>query len=98
MGRREKIFVNKQNQALLDLIVQIAKSKNATSAQIVLAWELAQKSYIVPISGTTKLHRLEENLGVANIQLTAEELVGINKALSKIDIDETFFLNFKHGE
>ncbi|MDU2065994.1 MAG: aldo/keto reductase [Sporomusaceae bacterium] len=91
MMGRFKPEVIEQNQALLDLIVQIAESKNATSAQIVLAWELAQKSYIVPIPGTTKLHRLEENLGVANIQLTEEELAGINEALSKIDIDETFF-------
>lgn len=89
MGRF-KPEVIEQNQVLLDLIAQIAESKNATSAQIVLAWELAQKSYIVPIPGTTKLHRLEENLGVANIQLTAEELAGINEALSKIDIDEHF--------
>lgn len=90
MGRFKPEVID-QNQALLDLIAQIAERKNATSAQIVLAWELAQKPYIVPIPGTTKLHRLEENFGVANIQLTAEELAGINESLSKIDIDETFF-------
>ncbi|WP_027936891.1 aldo/keto reductase [Anaeroarcus burkinensis] len=90
MGRFKPEVID-QNQALLDLIAQIAESKNATSAQIVLAWELAQKPYIVPIPGTTKLHRLEENFGVANIQLTAEELAGINESLSEIDIDETFF-------
>lgn len=91
MMGRFKPEVMEHNQALLDLIVQIAESKNATSAQIVLAWELAQKSYIVPIPGTTKLHRLEENFGVANIQLTADELAGINEALAKIDVNETFF-------
>jgi len=90
MGRFKPEVVN-HNQALLDLIAQIAKSKNATSAQTVLAWELAQKPYIVPIPGTTKLQRLEENLGASNIQLTAEELASINEALSKIDIDETHF-------
>ncbi len=63
----------------------------ATSAQIVLAWELAQKPYIVPLPGTTKLHRLEENLNATNVQLSNEELAEINEALSKIDIDETFF-------
>ncbi|NLZ52729.1 MAG: aldo/keto reductase [Thermoanaerobacteraceae bacterium] len=90
MGRFKPEVID-HNQALLDLIVQIAKSKNSTSAQIVLAWELAQKSYIVPIPGTTKLHRLEENLGAAAIQLTESELTNINEALSKIDIDETHF-------
>jgi aryl-alcohol dehydrogenase-like predicted oxidoreductase len=88
---RFKPEVIEHNQALLDLIAQIAESKNATSAQIVLAWELAQKPYIVPIPGTTKLHRLEENLGASNVQLTKEELSNINEALSKIDIDETHF-------
>lgn len=90
MGRFKPEVID-HNQALIDLIKQIAESKNATSAQIVLAWELAQKPYIVPIPGTTKLHRLEENLGAANIQLTAEELDSINEAVSKIDIDETHF-------
>jgi aryl-alcohol dehydrogenase-like predicted oxidoreductase len=90
MGRFKPEVLD-HNQVLLDLIAQIAESKNSTSAQIVFAWELAQKPYIVPIPGTTKLHRLEENLGAANIQLTVEELVGINEALSKIDIDETHF-------
>lgn len=90
MGRF-KPEVIEHNQALLDLISQIAESKTATSAQVVLAWELAQKPYIVPIPGTTKLHRLEENFKAATIELTTEELANINKALSKIDIDETFF-------
>ncbi|SEQ59027.1 aldo/keto reductase [Basfia succiniciproducens] len=90
MGRF-KPEVMAQNQALLDLIAQIAASKNATSAQVVLAWELAQKPYIVPIPGTTKLHRLEENFKGAEIELSAEELADLNTALSKLDINETFF-------
>ena len=90
MGRF-KPEVMEHNQALLDLIAKVAESKNTTSAQIVLAWELAQKPYIIPIPGTTKMHRLEENLGVDNITLTEEELARINEALSKIDIDETHF-------
>ncbi|EHI99162.1 Pyridoxine 4-dehydrogenase [Clostridium sp. DL-VIII] len=90
MGRF-KPEVMDHNQSLLDLISKVAKSKNVTSAQIVLAWELAQKPYIIPIPGTTKMHRLEENLGADNITLTEEELASINEALSKIDIDETHF-------
>jgi aryl-alcohol dehydrogenase-like predicted oxidoreductase len=90
MGRF-KPEVMDQNQLLLELIAKIAESKNAASAQIVLAWELAQKPFIIPIPGTTKLHRLEENLGGADIVLTKEELVGLNKALSNINIDETHF-------
>ena len=90
MGRF-KPEVMAQNQALLDLIAQIAASKNATSAQVVLAWELAQRPYIVPIPGTTKLHRLEENFKGAEIELSAEELANLNTALSKLDINETFF-------
>ncbi|MDB6353935.1 aldo/keto reductase [Trichococcus sp. K1Tr] len=79
------------NQALLDLLKEIADRKNATSAQIVLAWELAQKPWIVPIPGTTKMHRLEENLGGADIELSPEELKNINAALDALDIDETHF-------
>lgn len=90
MGRF-KPEVMDRNQDLLDLISQIAESKNATSAQIVLAWELAQKPFIVPIPGTTKLHRLEENLGAINIKLTENELKNINETLCKITIDETHF-------
>lgn len=60
-------------------------------AQVVLAWELAQKPYIVPIPGTTKLHRLEENFKGADIELNPKELADINEALSKLDINETFF-------
>lgn len=83
--------VMQKNQVLLDLLKEIADSKNATSAQIVLAWELAQKPWIVPIPGTTKMHRLEENLGGAAIELGPEELKEINVALDALDIDETHF-------
>ena len=90
MGRFSPEVMQK-NQALLDLLKEIADSKNATSAQIVLAWELAQKPWIVPIPGTTKMHRLEENLGGADIKLSPEELKNINAALDALDIDETHF-------
>ena len=90
MGRFSPEVMQK-NQALLDLLNEIADRKNATSAQIVLAWELAQKPWIVPIPSTTKMHRLEENLGGADIELSPEELKGINAALDALDIDETHF-------
>ena len=90
MGRFSPEVMQK-NQALLALLKEIADSKNATSAQIVLAWELAQKPWIVPIPGTTKMHRLEENLGGVDIELSPEELKGINAALDALDIDETHF-------
>ncbi len=76
----------KQNQALVDLLSGIGKSKDATPAQIALAWLFAQKPWIVPIPGTTKLHRLEENIGSTNITLSSEELSGINTVLSKIEV------------
>jgi len=76
----------KANQALVDLLGQIAKSKNATPAQIALAWLLAQKPWIVPIPGTTKLHRLEENLGAVALELTSEDLHEIDSAASKIAV------------
>jgi len=76
----------KANQAFVDLLERIAKEKNATNAQIALAWLLAQKPWIVPIPGTTKLHRLEENLGAAEIQLTENDLKQINDAVSKIEV------------
>ncbi|HTR81907.1 MAG TPA: aldo/keto reductase [Bacteroidota bacterium] len=76
----------KANQALVDLLGSIANEKKATPAQISLAWLLAQKPWIVPIPGTTKLHRLEENIGAANIALNSEELSDINEALEKIDV------------
>ena len=83
--------VMKRNQALLDLVQEIAERKNATSAQIVLAWEINQKDWIVPIPGTTKIHRLEENLGAMEVELTEQEMAAINKALDNLDIDETHF-------
>src|ERR1700691_4478829 len=69
-----------KNQALVDLLKRIANEKKATPAQIALAWLLAQKPWIVPIPGTTKLRRLEENLGAANINLTAQDLAEIKRA------------------
>ena len=74
------------NKALLDLLDQFAAKRNATPAQISLAWVLAQKPWIVPIPGTTKLHRLEENNGAASIELTAEELQEIEDASAHIKI------------
>lgn len=83
--------VMKRNQVLLDLVQEIAERKNATSAQIVLAWEINQKDWIVPIPGTTKIHRLEENLGAMEVELTEQEMAAINQALDNLDIDETHF-------
>jgi aryl-alcohol dehydrogenase-like predicted oxidoreductase len=77
----------KANQALVDLLGTIAKRKNATPAQIALAWLLAQKPWIVPIPGTTKLHRLDENLGAAAVELTADDLREIERAASKITVE-----------
>lgn len=74
------------NQALVDLLNEIARRRKATPAQIALAWLLAQKPWIVPIPGTTKLYRLEENLGSADIELTAADLHDINVAATKISI------------
>jgi len=76
----------KANQAVVDLLVSIAKEKEATPAQIALAWLLAQKPWIVPIPGTTKLHRLKENLGAVSLKLTAEELKQMDEASAKIKI------------
>ena len=76
----------KANQALVDLLVQIATTKNATPAQIALAWLLAQKPWIVPIPGTTKLHRLEENVGAEKIDLTADDLDRIMQAVSAMTV------------
>jgi aryl-alcohol dehydrogenase-like predicted oxidoreductase len=73
----------KANQALVDLLGRIAEKKNATLAQIAIAWLLAQKPWIVPIPGTTKLHRLEENLGAVNVELTGH-LAEIERAASAI--------------
>jgi aryl-alcohol dehydrogenase-like predicted oxidoreductase len=77
----------KENQALIDLLASIAKRKNATPAQIALAWLLAQKSWIVPIPGTTKLNRLEENIAAVSIQLAPEDLRDIDAAASKIKVE-----------
>jgi aryl-alcohol dehydrogenase-like predicted oxidoreductase len=74
------------NLALVDLLKRIAETKHATPAQIALAWLLAQKPWIVPIPGTTKLHRLEENLGAAGIELTSDDLCDIEDVASKITI------------
>jgi aryl-alcohol dehydrogenase-like predicted oxidoreductase len=76
----------KANQALVDLLGRIAKEKNATNAQIALAWLLAQKPWIVPIPGTTKLHRLEENAGATAITLSAADLNQINESVAKIEV------------
>jgi aryl-alcohol dehydrogenase-like predicted oxidoreductase len=76
----------KANQVVVDLIGDIARGKNATPAQVALAWVLAQKPWMVPIPGTTKLHRLEENLGAANVELTADDLREIESAVSQLAI------------
>lgn len=74
------------NQALVDLVVAIASDKNVTPAQIALGWLLAQKPFIAPIPGTSKLHRLQENVGAINVSLTNNELAQINTALAAIQI------------
>jgi len=74
------------NQAVVDLLRKIADQKGGTPAQVALAWLLAQKPWIVPIPGTTKIHRLEENLGAVNIQLTAGDLRDIDAAAAKIEV------------
>jgi aryl-alcohol dehydrogenase-like predicted oxidoreductase len=76
----------KANQALVDLLTQVASQKQATPAQVALAWLLAQKPWIVPIPGTTKLKRVEENIGAANIELTPGDLHDIEEAAVKIQI------------
>ncbi|HZQ69957.1 MAG TPA: aldo/keto reductase [Terriglobales bacterium] len=76
----------KANQALVDLVSKFAARKKATSAQIALAWVLAQKPWIVPIPGTTKLHRLEENLGAVHVELSAEDLRQMDEATANIEL------------
>ena len=76
----------KANQAVVDLIGRFAQQKKATPAQVALAWLLAQKPWIVPIPGTTKLHRLEENIGAAAVELTSEDLRQLDSATSKIAV------------
>jgi aryl-alcohol dehydrogenase-like predicted oxidoreductase len=77
----------KANQAVVDLLTAIGKQKNATPAQIALAWLLAQKPWIVPIPGTTKLHRLDENIGAVSVELTPDDLRQIDEAASKIKVE-----------
>jgi aryl-alcohol dehydrogenase-like predicted oxidoreductase len=77
----------KANQAVVDLLGELAEGKKATPAQVALAWLLAQKSWIVPIPGTTKLHRLEENIGAASVELSPEDLRQIGNAVSKIAVE-----------
>jgi aryl-alcohol dehydrogenase-like predicted oxidoreductase len=77
----------KANQAVVDLLNEIAAAKNATAAQIALAWLLAQKPWIVPIPGTTKLHRLEENVAAAAVELRPDDLNKIDEAVSKITVE-----------
>src|SRR5437016_4886836 len=74
------------NQALVDLIGEFAKQKKATPAQVALAWLLAKKPWIVPIPGTTKLHRLEENIGAVSVRLSPDDLHGLETASSKISV------------
>jgi len=74
------------NEKLVALLGQLAAEKGMTSAQIALAWLLAQKPWIVPIPGTTKLHRLEENLGAADLELTPDDLSKIKQALDAVEI------------
>jgi aryl-alcohol dehydrogenase-like predicted oxidoreductase len=77
----------KANQAVVDLVTEFAAQKKATPAQIALAWILAQKPWMVPIPGTTKLHRLEENIGAAAVQLTPDDLAKIDNASAKIRVE-----------
>jgi aryl-alcohol dehydrogenase-like predicted oxidoreductase len=74
------------NQVLIDLLAEIAARRQATPAQIALAWVMAQKPWIVPIPGTTKLHRLDENIGALAVELTAQDLREIDQAASKIPV------------
>jgi aryl-alcohol dehydrogenase-like predicted oxidoreductase len=74
-----------KNQAFVDVLKRVAEAKGATPAQVALAWLLAQRPYIVPIPGTTKVHRLEENIGAANVQLTDADLREINEGASKVE-------------
>ena len=76
-----------KNQAFVDLIKRVAQGKGATPAQIALAWLLAQRPYVVPIPGTTKLHRLEENIGAAKVELTQSDLREINEGASHIQVE-----------
>ncbi len=77
----------KANQVLIDLLASVAAAKQATPAQIAIAWLLAQKPWIVPIPGTRRLERLDENLGAANVELTPEDLASIEQAASQIEVE-----------
>ena len=77
----------KANMVLVDLVKAVAERKGATPAQIALAWLLAQKPWIVPIPGTTKLHRLEENLGAVNVDLNENDLKEIDEAVSRLKLE-----------
>ncbi|MEJ7219206.1 aldo/keto reductase [Staphylococcus gallinarum] len=90
MGRFNPDVI-KQNQAVLDEIIQISKEKGTTPAQIVLSWELHQKSFIIPIPGTTKKERLKENLKSNEVTLSSSEMNHLNQVLENLNIDETFF-------
>jgi aryl-alcohol dehydrogenase-like predicted oxidoreductase len=76
----------KTNQALVDVVERFAKQKQSAPAQVALAWVLAQKPWIVPIPGTTKLHRLRENIGAVSLHLTPEDLRDLENAASKIPV------------
>jgi aryl-alcohol dehydrogenase-like predicted oxidoreductase len=84
----------KTNQPLVDVVAAFAARKKATSAQIALAWLLAKKSWIVPIPGTTKLNRLDENLGALNVELTADDVVALEDASSRIKIEGARYPEF----
>lgn len=84
---RFAVAARKANQALVDVLGDLAAQKKVTRAQIAIAWLLAQKPWIAPIPGTTKLHRLEENLGAASVTLTGEDLLEIGQALSAIKVE-----------
>jgi aryl-alcohol dehydrogenase-like predicted oxidoreductase len=84
----------KKNQALVDVITDFANAKKATPAQIALAWLLAQKPWIVPIPGTTKLDRLEDNLGAADVELSADEVFALEDASSQVKIEGARYSEF----
>src|SRR5690606_1959728 len=87
----------KANQALVELVKQIAKQKQATPAQVALSWLLSQKPFIAPIPGTTKIHRLEENIGSTSVELTPDDLQQIETALKEIEIvGERYSGNYKN--
>ena len=85
-GNTDNVGARAANQALVEQVGAIATKKGATPAQVALAWVLAQRPWIVPIPGTTKLHRLEENLGAASVALTTEDLKIIEAALAAIAV------------